>query len=215
MTLHEKGLRREPPFEAPPLPSTLKASLPLPFEAPSLPPPPSREKGVWTLPANAAGSAGHGDRPDGHNSDGSLTTLSRSLTLTCSPSLSCFVCGRAPRSRRVLQCCSIPVHLQCITGFGARISSTFSTCAAFTMRKLLQASAWSFLALNPWHPSVCLVAVSAFTTSAWLGQSILAVTAALSAHRTSSPTSSNTSIFPSTSTRPPPVNSAVNSLSVP
>ena len=67
---------------------------------------------------SAAGSPSHGGQPDGHGSlRVFLTTLSRSLTSTCSPPLlASSVTGTSPLglSRCVLQCCSIPVHLQCI-----------------------------------------------------------------------------------------------------
>ena len=65
---------------------------------------------------------------------------------------------------------------------------------------------------------MCLAAVNAFTTNAWLGQSVTAETTALSAHRTLSPSCltlfwqppSISSTFPSTSTRPLPIHSTLS-----
>ena len=62
---------------------------------------------------------------------------------------------------------------------------------------------------------MCLAAVSALTTSAWVGQSIPAETAALSAHRTSSPSCLTLLWRPPSNTSTVPSNSALNSLSVP
>ena len=69
---------------------------------------------------------------------------------------------------------------------------------------------------------MCLAAVNAFTTNAWLGQSIPAETTALSAHRKSSPSCltlfwqppSNTSTFPSISTRLLPILHSTLSVSL-
>ena len=126
------------------------------------------------------------------------------------PAPSSFVCGghftcSGPLSRCVLQCCPISVHLQCVTDLVHLPSQTVVWPACNSQSP----SSWDFIHfqhlccvrhveapagecmfffLSPTPlPSVFPAAVNAFTTIGWLGQSMLAATTALSAHRTSSP----------------------------
>ena len=170
-----------------------------------------------TLPSH-----GHGAISDGLSDDPVLPEVEMF------PAPSCFVCGghftsSGPLSRCVMQCCPISVHLQCVTDL-VHLPSQSVVCPLCNSQSPSSLDFLHFQHLccvprggssRRVHDHLLLLSVfpadvNAFTTSAWLGQSTLAETTALSAHKTSCPSCLtpfwhpplNTSTFPSISTRP-------------
>ena len=139
--------------------------------------------------------------------------LGLSLVASCNVALFPFTCSVSPIwCICLLNLSSAPPAI--LSPLLPWTSSTSSTCAVSVKWRLLQASAWSVHLLRlTLLPSLFPAAVNAFTTNVWLGQSTLAATTALFAHRTSSPSCltpflqplSSTSTFPLISTRPLPI----------